>query len=135
LDYLTQISKSNPALRLSDLSPFVALNLDAPREGDIIKGFATIFGWILAYQSDETFDIRITIDYCDHDLIIERGEREDVLRNYESYREQNPLPGFGTTLDTTRLEDGEHLLIVNAIGPQIAEQIGKVRFYVNNHNI
>ncbi|MFZ5809918.1 MAG: sulfotransferase family protein [Chloroflexota bacterium] len=135
LDYLTQISKSNPALRLSDLSPFVALNLDAPREGDIIKGFATIYGWILAYQSDETFDIRITIDYCDHDLIIERGEREDVLRNYESYREQNPLPGFGTTLDTTRLEDGEHLLIVNAIGPQIAEQIGKVRFYVNNHNI
>jgi hypothetical protein len=133
LDYLTQTSKLNPSLRLSDFPRFAAWNLDSPRDGEILRGFANIYGWILSYRSDEIYNIHIMIDYRDYDLIIERGEREDVLLNYEFYREQNPFPGFGTTLDTTRLEYGEHLLIVTAIGPQFAEQIGKVRFFVDNN--
>ncbi|MFN3308513.1 MAG: hypothetical protein ACK44E_04825, partial [Anaerolineales bacterium] len=70
----------------------------------------------------------------DLSLPVERGRREDVLRNFELFREDNPAPGFGTKLDTTKLVDGEHLLTVLVQNKTTVEQIAKVRFYVSNQS-
>ena len=134
IDYLSQISYKNPNLLLTSDHPLVAWNLDAPSNGEKVCGILNMYGWMISQRNAEPWDIRFLIDRMDLSLPVERGPREDVLRNFELFRQDNPAPGFGTKLDTNKLVDGEHLLTVLVENKTTVEQIAKVRFYVSNHS-
>ncbi|RCK73674.1 MAG: hypothetical protein ANABAC_2747 [Anaerolineae bacterium] len=132
LDCLSQMSAINSNLQSMPENGLIAYTLDSPSDGERVQGIIDIYGWILSNKPNLTWDIRILLDNKDCNLTIERGEREDVLCNYEIYRDHNPYPGFGTKLDTTQWEDGEHRLVVIAINNSTVYQIGKIKLFIAN---
>lgn len=106
-------------------------NLDKPMDGEVTQGVIAVYGWILSGQSKK-IDIHIMIDYQPTSINIKRGPRPDVIQDYPQYQATNPLPGFGTELDTTSIPNGWHILTCVANQGKNIEIIGQVHILIEN---
>ncbi len=134
LDYLFRLSRLSPTSNIYDGNGLIASNLDAPLNGEVVKGVIDVYGWFLSDQDSLCWNIQVLVDRKNCKLSIERGEREDVLEAHNAYREYNPFPGFGTKLDTTQWQDGEHQLTIIAFNESTVEQIASLKLFFANDN-
>jgi len=107
--------------------------IDTPSDYQFINGLFTVFGW--AYDFNGVQRIEVDVDGHVVGTATYGLARPDVPRN-DPRAPSNTL-GFAFNLDTTKLSDSEHDLVIyvvdNLVGTPGRTEIGRRKFVVNNN--
>jgi hypothetical protein len=104
--------------------------VDTPTQYQFINGFFEVFGWAVDFQGV----LRIEVD-VDGQVVGNASyglNRPDVPAH--DPRVHSPLVGFSFILDTTKLSDSEHdlvIYVVDRVG--VRSEIGRRKFVVDNN--
>ena len=115
------------------------LNIDYPNTEAINSDSLYIDGWVMSTNAGKS--IEIYIDGKIQQANIVTRKRPDVIAVIEGYGtiEENPEPGFKTTLDLKNIKDGEHTLTIKSVsstGKELAVvnkkiKVNKYQTYLN----
>lgn len=99
------------------------LNIDYPKKNSIREDKLYIDGWLMSTCKDKKINIYIDGKLREEQLVTRK--RPDVIAGIKGYgtSEENPEPGFKTTLDLKQMKDGVHNLkieVVSGTGEQLA---------------
>ncbi len=83
-------------------------SLDAPGINVAISGSSNVSGWFL--DGSGVAKIEVLIDGTNMGTAKYGSDRSDVQKAFPEY--QNPKSGYQFTLDTTKLKNGEHTLVI-----------------------
>ncbi len=102
------------------------INIESPEDSLMINGTSIdITGWAMSNMKDIEYDIKILLS--DNQITktpIIKCKREDVNKAITEYG-HNELPGFKTSIDVTKIRDGQHNLEIALINPKTNEIIAK----------
>ena len=95
-----------------------------------------IEGWTMTESPTST--VKILIDNHVVDAEVSRREREDVINAIKDYGgiEENPTPGFYTTINTKQFSEGRHTLtiqVLSNLGEVITEYNKVISIYLNTY--
>ena len=95
-----------------------------------------IEGWTMTESPTST--VKILIDNHVVDAEVSRREREDVINAIKDYGgiEENPTPGFYTTINTKQFSGGRHTLtiqVLSNLGEVITEYNKVISIYLNTY--
>ena len=91
------------------------ITIDYPLVNESVNDTLLIKGWVMSKKSNA--DINIYIDNNKISEIINRTEREDVIKYVTDYgdRSTNPTPGFETNIDLSNYSYGKHTITVESV--------------------
>lgn len=111
------------------------MDIDSPYVNEIVKKSLKLEGWIMSDTPNA--DIKVYIDEDEiKDLKIKRKERPDVLKVITGYGtiKENPLPGFETEIDTSKIKDGKHTVkVVAVVNSEVTNYIKTIDFIINKY--
>lgn len=111
------------------------MDIDSPFVYETVKRSLKLEGWIMSNISGS--DIKVYIDENEiKDLKIVRKERPDVLKVITEYGtiKENPLPGFETEIDTSKIEDGVHKVkVVAVVNSEVTSYTKAIDFIINKY--
>ena len=87
--------------------------IENPKVLGVVKPIINIDGWIMTTESET--DIKFYIDGKEQEIVeIQRHERQDVLNGIKECGTaiQNPKPGFSAELNTIKIGEGTHVILV-----------------------
>lgn len=105
------------------------LNIDYPKTSEIREDRLYIDGWVMSTCEDKKMNIYIDGKLREEQLVTRK--RPDVIAVIKGYgtSEENPEPGFKTTLDLKQIADGTHTLkieVVSGTGEKLATYERKI---------
>lgn len=111
------------------------MDIDSPYIYETAKKSLKLEGWVMADTAGS--DIKVYIDEKEiEDLNIIRKERPDVLKVITEYgtAKENPLPGFETEIDTSKIKDGVHKVkIVALVNSEVTIYARTIDFIINKY--
>ena len=87
-------------------------SLETPTQGQTVNGNVYIGGWFL--DSKGVSKIEVLVDGVVNGVATYGGERPDVASAYPNYK--NSKCGFSYSLDTTKLSNGSHNIVIRETG-------------------
>lgn len=107
--------------------------IDTPTEYQFINGFFEVFGWAADFQGVARVEVDVDGQVLGNAAY---GLSRPDVPNHDP-RVNNPLVGFSFILDTTKLSDSEHDLVIYVVdrsgGAGQRTEIGRRKFVVNNN--
>ncbi|HEY1251013.1 MAG TPA: hypothetical protein VGH97_07460 [Thermoanaerobaculia bacterium] len=104
--------------------------IDTPSDYQFIDGLFEVFGWAFDFQGIN--HVEVDVDGSDMGPAVYGLNRPDVPQ--QDVRVTNPFVGFSFILDTTKLPDSEHDLVVYVFDRSgVKSEIGRRKMVVNNN--
>ena len=91
----------------------ILINIDSPKVNENKTNKVDIYGWVMS-DSPNT-NIKIYVD--EKEIEVSRSKREDVLNAIKGYGgvNENPTPGFITSIDLTEYSYGNHTIKLDVL--------------------
>lgn len=100
------------------------LNIDHPRNSDMIGTSFVLDGWVLTDKKDAKLEVYLNDTKVDSfSSTTARDDVHQAMNNSYGGKTKNPLPGFSKTIDMTPYADGVYNLKLQAVNPDTGEVI------------